>query len=95
MTASQRSRASVARRIGLVLVALVLLAVTAVGITYRRQIVSYLSHRKGGPTTTWPYVAEQPTAELHLAVAGDVGDSGDGSTPPVPRRWPRRRRGAL
>ena len=43
---------------------------------YHRQVVSYVTHRKGGPSTTWAYVAHDPPAAFHLAVAGDVGDSG-------------------
>jgi 3',5'-cyclic AMP phosphodiesterase CpdA len=45
-------------------------------LTYRRQIVSYLTHWKGNPTHTEPYVALDPAPELHVAVAGDIGDSG-------------------
>ena len=44
--------------------------------TYRRQIVSYLSHREGSPTSTQPYVFVEGPTRFHLAVAGDVGDSG-------------------
>jgi hypothetical protein len=43
---------------------------------YHRQVVSYLTHRKGGPSTTWAYVPHEPPAEFHLAVAGDVGEPG-------------------
>lgn len=52
--------------------------VVALGVfgTYRRQIVSYLTHRKGEPAATTPYVPFDPRPDLHLAVAGDVGDSG-------------------
>jgi 3',5'-cyclic AMP phosphodiesterase CpdA len=46
------------------------------GLSYRRQIVSYVSHRKGGPSTTWPYVPHEPAPEFHLVAAGDVGDGG-------------------
>lgn len=57
----------------------VLVGAVALGLQYRRQIVSYLTHWKGSPTSTEPYVAyprdEQP--ELRIAVAGDIGDSGD------------------
>jgi len=46
--------------------------------TYRRQIVSYLTHWKGSPTSTEPFVPFPPGSrpELRIAVAGDVGDSG-------------------
>ncbi|HEX5946843.1 MAG TPA: metallophosphoesterase [Acidimicrobiales bacterium] len=50
----------------------------AVGLTYRDQITRYVTHRKGSPTETaaWlPFPADDPL-ELHLAVVGDVGDSG-------------------
>lgn len=51
---------------------------SGLGWLYRDQIVRYVTHRKGSPTETvaWaPFPAgEQPV--LHLAVAGDVGDSG-------------------
>jgi 3',5'-cyclic AMP phosphodiesterase CpdA len=48
------------------------------GLQYRRQIVSYLTHWKGSPTHTEPYVpyAASNPPELHIGVAGDVGDSG-------------------
>jgi 3',5'-cyclic AMP phosphodiesterase CpdA len=54
------------------------LALTAVGILYRDQIVRYATHRKGSPTetTAWhPFPPGDPL-ELHLAIVGDVGDSG-------------------
>jgi predicted phosphodiesterase len=53
-------------------------AVTVVfGVIYRRQIMSFLTHRKGGPTVTWPYEVHDPQPEVHLAVVGDIGDGGD------------------
>lgn len=55
------------------------LVVAAVfGIQYRRQITSYLTHWKGSPTSTEPYVAYPPDQrpELRIGVAGDIGDSG-------------------
>ena len=58
---------------------LVLVLVVGLGVgfaLYHRQVVSYVTHRKGGPSTTWAYVAHDPPAAFHLAVAGDVGDSG-------------------
>jgi 3',5'-cyclic AMP phosphodiesterase CpdA len=58
-------------------VVVALLAVTSVvGWSYRRQVVSYLTHWKGSPTHTQPLEALPAGYELHLAVAGDVGDSG-------------------
>ena len=57
--------------------ALVLVTGLGVGVSlYHRQIVSYVSHRKGGPSATWPYTPHEPPAEFHLAVAGDVGEPG-------------------
>ncbi|HEX4983224.1 MAG TPA: metallophosphoesterase [Ilumatobacteraceae bacterium] len=59
------------------LLVLVLVAGLGVGFAlYHRQVVSYLTHRKDGPSTTWAYVAHDPPAAFHLAAAGDVGDSG-------------------
>ncbi len=57
---------------------LVLVLVLGLGVIrpYHRQIVSYLTHWKGGPTATVPYVPFDPPPVLHIAVAGDVGDSG-------------------
>jgi 3',5'-cyclic AMP phosphodiesterase CpdA len=61
------------------LVAVLLVVVVALGATflvYRRQIISYATHRKGGPEITWPYVVHDPPPEFHLAVVGDGGDGG-------------------
>lgn len=69
-------RAGVVRSLVLLVGALAVLVGAVLGITYRRQIGSYLAHRKGGPSETWAYVPPDPPAELHLAVAGDVGDGG-------------------
>lgn len=57
---------------------MVALIAVAVGLLYRDQIVRYATHRKGSPTHTvaWaPFPTERPPL-LHLALAGDVGDSG-------------------
>jgi hypothetical protein len=66
-------------RMTLRIVALALaLVVATVGILYRDQITRYATHLKGSPTETvaWhPFAADDPP-ELHLAVVGDVGDSG-------------------
>jgi 3',5'-cyclic AMP phosphodiesterase CpdA len=62
-----------------VLVALLAVVVVVggyLGITYRRQIWSYVTHRKGGPTHTTSFQVAQPPPALHVAVAGDTGDSG-------------------
>ena len=57
-------------------VAAAVVAAVVLGVVYRRQIVAFLTHRKGGPEVTWPYVSHDPAPEVHLAVVGDVGDSG-------------------
>jgi 3',5'-cyclic AMP phosphodiesterase CpdA len=55
------------------------LVAAGLGVLYRDQVVRYATRLKGSPTETvaWtPFPAgEQP--ELHLAVAGDIGDNGD------------------
>ena len=58
------------------LVAAAVVAAVVLGVVYRRQIVSFLTHRKGGPELTWPYVAHEPPPDVHLAVVGDIGDAG-------------------
>jgi 3',5'-cyclic AMP phosphodiesterase CpdA len=66
------------RRVMAALVVIVLVVGVVVVAQYRRQIVSMLTHRKGSPTHTEPYVpfpADDPPA-LRVVVAGDVGDSG-------------------
>ncbi len=66
-----------ARRRILRWITLLVVVTLAVGfVAYRRQIVSYVTHRKGSPTSTEPYVFIEDPTEFHLAVAGDVGDSG-------------------
>jgi 3',5'-cyclic AMP phosphodiesterase CpdA len=69
-------RRSPLRRAALLVLAVGAIAAIATVAMYPRQVVSYLTHLKGGPTTTWPYVAHDPPPELHIAVVGDVGDSG-------------------
>jgi predicted phosphodiesterase len=62
-------------RLALLVVALV---VGLVGLHYRDQLYRYATHLKGSPTETqaWqPFPADDPV-QLHLAVVGDVGDSG-------------------
>jgi 3',5'-cyclic AMP phosphodiesterase CpdA len=65
-----------ARRVLVMVGLLVAVAVTATFLVYRRQTISYLTHLKGGPSTTWPYELHDPPAEFHLAVVGDGGDGG-------------------
>jgi 3',5'-cyclic AMP phosphodiesterase CpdA len=59
-------------------VAVVALAALAVGLVYRDQIERYATHTKGSPTRTvaWAPFPPADPLQLHLAVAGDVGDSG-------------------
>ncbi len=61
--------------IGGILVVVVLIATPFV-VQYRRQIESYLTHWKGSPTHTVAYRPYTPAPELHVGVAGDIGDSG-------------------
>jgi 3',5'-cyclic AMP phosphodiesterase CpdA len=48
------------------------------GLTYRDQIVRYVTHLKGSPTNTvaWTPAAPGEEPQLRIAVAGDVGESG-------------------
>jgi hypothetical protein len=57
---------------------IVLVGALVFSVPYRRQIWSYLTHWKGSPTSTEPYVPFPPDGrpDLRLAIAGDVGDSG-------------------
>lgn len=57
-------------------IAVVVAVLAVVGLQYRRQIVSYLTHWKGSPTHTVAYVPHDPPPDVHLAVVGDIGDSG-------------------
>jgi hypothetical protein len=62
----------------LIVVALVATVGVVVGLVYRDQLVRYATHLKGAPnrTVAWePFPADDPPA-VHLALAGDVGDSG-------------------
>ncbi|MDP2292267.1 MAG: metallophosphoesterase [Actinomycetota bacterium] len=45
-------------------------------IEYRRQIISYLTHWKGGPSSTEPYLPFPEQPNFHIAAAGDTGDAG-------------------
>lgn len=54
----------------------VALAAGLLALRYHRQVWSYLTHWKGPPAHTEPYVAYDPAPLIHLAVAGDIGDSG-------------------
>jgi 3',5'-cyclic AMP phosphodiesterase CpdA len=65
-----------------VFVAVLLATVLAVGafffVSYRRQVIAYLTHWEGSPTHTEPFVpfAAGSQPELHVAVVGDIGESG-------------------
>jgi 3',5'-cyclic AMP phosphodiesterase CpdA len=59
-----------------VLASIVVIAASVVVLQYRRQIWSSLTHLKGSPTHTVAYRPFATTPDLHLAVAGDIGDSG-------------------
>ena len=72
-----RPNRRVIRRVALVVVGAVVVAGAYVGVSYRHQIVSYLTHRKGGPDQTVAWVPYPVAPELHLAVTGDTGDAGD------------------
>lgn len=65
-------------RVAGVALAIVLVAALVGFLQYRRQVISYLTHWRGSPTHTEPYVpfpADDPP-EVRIAVAGDIGDSG-------------------
>jgi predicted MPP superfamily phosphohydrolase len=55
----------------------VVLVAAPVALSYRRQVVSYLSKWKGKPHETVPYVPHDPAPALHLLAIGDIGDSGE------------------
>lgn len=59
-----------------VTVGVVVVAVAATFAIFPRQTISRLTHWVGPPTQTTAYEPLEPAPEWHLAVAGDVGDSG-------------------
>jgi 3',5'-cyclic AMP phosphodiesterase CpdA len=59
-----------------ILLAVALAAGGWVWANYGRQIKSFLTHWKGSPTHTVPYRPYEQQPRLHIAVAGDIGDSG-------------------
>jgi hypothetical protein len=61
---------------GLVVLAVVVAAVAGAFIVFPRQTLSRLTHWVGPPTELSAYEPLRPAPEWHLAVAGDVGDSG-------------------
>ena len=64
------------RRVALGVTAVLVVVLLATGIVFRRQIVSLLTHWKGGPSTRWAYVPHSPSPTVRIAVVGDIGDSG-------------------
>lgn len=68
--APARRRRAILMTVGVVLA----LGVTAVGSRYHRQIWSYLTHWRGGPTETWPWQPLEAEPLLRIAAIGDVGD---------------------
>jgi 3',5'-cyclic AMP phosphodiesterase CpdA len=82
MSGRQESGRSVSRagrrwRIaGLVVLGVVVVAFAATFAVFPRQTISRLTHWVGPPTEVSAYEPLQPVPEWHLAVAGDVGDSG-------------------
>jgi Calcineurin-like phosphoesterase len=76
LPAGDPGRARLARRTIAALMVVLLVAATVVLLTHRRQIVSYLSHWKGGPSQTAPYEPFPELPLVHLAVAGDTGNAG-------------------
>lgn len=72
----QPPRRRTARRVALGVLVIVGVTILTTGVVYRRQIVSLLTHLKGGPTTRWAYVPHVPAPTLRMAIAGDTGDSG-------------------
>ena len=75
----EEARSPRRRRLRLVVAfaALVLVAAALLAVPYGRQIVAYLTHWTGSPSHTEPYRRYEPAPPVHLAVAGDVGDSGN------------------
>jgi 3',5'-cyclic AMP phosphodiesterase CpdA len=71
-----RPRRRTRRRVFAITVLVVIVAIAGVGLQYRRQIFSYVTHLKGSPTHTVAYTPFDPPPAVHIAVAGDVGDSG-------------------
>lgn len=76
-TPSRRRRGL--RRLLFTIGAVVLACIVGVGLTYRRQIGSWLTHWVSSPAHSIPFepypAGAQP--DLRLAVVGDVGDGGD------------------
>ena len=61
---------------GFAALGVVVVAIAATFAIFPRQTISRLTHWVGPPTEVSAYEPLQPAPEWHLAVAGDVGDSG-------------------
>jgi len=59
-----------------VVLVVISLAGAVVAMRYRHQVVALATHRKGSPTHTSELTTLPPGSQFHLAVAGDIGDSG-------------------
>jgi 3',5'-cyclic AMP phosphodiesterase CpdA len=64
------------RRLGVVVLAVIVGAALVVGLVYRDELYRLATHRKGGPAETVAWRPFDDAPDLHLAVAGDTGDSG-------------------
>ena len=66
------------RRVGWAVLLALVVASAPFLYTYRRQLVSGVSHRGGSPTSTWPFPTFAPGNQpiVRLAAAGDVGYAG-------------------
>jgi 3',5'-cyclic AMP phosphodiesterase CpdA len=73
---SPRRRIVSWRRVLLAVGLLVVVVLASAFLMFRRQTISYVTHRKGGPSITWPYEVHDPPAEFHLVAIGDGGDGG-------------------
>jgi 3',5'-cyclic AMP phosphodiesterase CpdA len=73
-----RARHRSRRRTRVAFAIVIVVGVFSLGLflSYRRQVVSYLTHWKGGPSHTVPYLPFEPPPVTHLAAMGDTGDSG-------------------
>ena len=73
---SPRQRLGRSRRVRQLLAVVLVAAVGAVGLSYRRQIASFVTHVRGSPTTTQPFALPSEPPLVRIAVAGDVGYAG-------------------
>ncbi len=52
------------RRVLVAVGLVVLVVMAATFVAFRRQTISYVTHRKGGPSITWPYEVHDPPARV-------------------------------